>query len=271
MADESHALPRDQGDDAGPLTILVLVKQVPDVNAVKIDRSSGKPILGGQQVVSSYDAHAIEAALQLRDQFGGEVVVVTAGPASAKDAISRALAMGADRGIQITLDIANAVDSLATARLLADAVRESGFDLILAGQTADDYETGQVGPQVAELLELPLVSSVIGLELDGNRIMATRDMEDGHQTVETGLPAVLLISSGLNQPRYPSLKGIMGAKKKPVEQVAAGAPANSAADRMRWGEPYVPERTVTGTILQDQPAADAAKQLVAWLQDQKII
>ncbi|MBA2521605.1 MAG: electron transfer flavoprotein subunit beta/FixA family protein [Chloroflexia bacterium] len=271
MADESHPLPRDQGDGAGPLTIGVLVKQVPDVNAVKIDRTSRKPVLSGQQVVSSYDSHAIEAALQLRDQFGGEVVVVSAGPAGAKDAITRALAMGADRGIQINLDTANAVDSLATARLLADAVRESRFDLILAGQTADDYETGQVGPQVAELLELPLVSSVIGLELDGSRVMATRDMEDGHQTVETGLPAVLLISSGLNQPRYPSLKGIMGAKKKPVDQVAAGATATGAADRMRWGEPYVPERTVTGTILQDQPAADAAKQLVAWLREQKII
>lgn len=253
-------------DGQESMTIVVLVKQVPDVNAVKIDRASGKPVLSGQQVVSSYDAHAIEAALQLRDQFGGDVIVVSAGPAP-KDAITRALAMGVDRGIQITL-AANAADSLSTARLLADAIRETGYDLILAGQTADDNETGQVGPQVAELLDLPLVSSVIGLELDGGRVVATRDMEDGHQTVETSLPAVLLTSSGLNQPRYPSLKGIMGAKKKPVEQVAA---AGDVADRMSWSEPYVPERTVTGTILQDQPAADAAKQLVAWLREHKII
>ncbi|MGH2602737.1 MAG: electron transfer flavoprotein subunit beta/FixA family protein [Dehalococcoidia bacterium] len=258
-------------DGPGSLTIVVLVKQVPDVNAVKIDRSSGKPVFSGQRVVSSYDSHAIEAALQLRDRFGGEVIVVSAGPATTKDAITRALAMGADRGIQITVTAA-AVDSLATARLLADAIRDTGFDLILAGQTADDYETGQVGPQVAELLGLPLVSSVIGLELDGNRIMATRDMEDGHQAVETSLPAVLLASSGLNEPRYPSLKGIMGAKKKPVEQIAAdGTAGGEAGIGMSWSEPYVPERTVTGTILHDQPAAAAAKQLVAWLREQKVV
>lgn len=257
-------------DGQGSMTIVVLVKQVPDVNAVKIDRSSGKPLVSGQQVVSSYDAHAIEAALQLRDQFGGEVIVVSAGSAP-KEAISRALAMGADRGIQITVG-ADAIDSLATARLLADAIRETGSDLILAGQTADDNETGQVGPQVAELLDLPLVSSVIGLEVEGDRLVVTRDMEDGHQTVETRLPAVLLTSSGLNEPRYPSLKGIMGAKKKPVEQIAAdtGATADGTS-RMTWSEPYVPERTVTGTILQDQPAAEAAKQLVAWLREHKII
>ncbi len=255
-------------DGARPLTIVVLVKHVPDVHAVKIDRSSGKPILSAQYVVSSYDAHAIEAGLRLRDQFGGEVIVVSAGPATVKDAITRALAMGADRGVQITLPAANAIDSLATARLLADAIRETGFDLILAGQAADDYETGQVGPQIAELLDLPLVSSVIGLEIDGNRLLATRDMEDGHQTVEAEMPAVLLASSGLNQPRYPSLKGIMGAKKKPVEQITADG---TAPDRVSWTEPYVPERTVSGTIVQDVPAADAAARLVAWLREQKVI
>lgn len=256
----------DNGGSA--LTIVVLVKQVPDVNAVKIDRLSGQPVLSGQQVVSSYDNHAIEAALRLRDQFDGEVIVVSAGPATTKDAITRALAMGADRGIQVAVPAANAGDSLATARLLADAVRGTGWDLILAGQTADDTETGQIGPQLAELLGLPLVSSVIGLELDGRRVLATRDMEDGHQTVETTLPAVLLASSGLNEPRYPSLKGIMAAKRKPVEQLTPEPPVTAG---MRWSEPFVPERTVAGTILQDSPATEAAAQLVAWLRQQKVI
>lgn len=249
-------------------TIVVLIKQVPDVNAVKIDRLSGQPVLSGQSVISSYDSHAIEAGLRLRDEFGGEVIVVSAGPATTKDAITRALAMGADRGIQITLPLEAAVDSLATARLLADAVRGLAYDLILAGQTADDNETGQVGPQVAELLDLPLISSVIGLEVTGDRVVATRDMEDGHQTVESELPAVLLTSSGLNEPRYPSLKGIMAAKKKPVEQVAA---ATDGTERLRWGAPYVPERTVSGTVVQDVPAAEAATRLVAWLREQKVI
>ena len=249
-------------------TFVVLIKQVPDINAVKIDRLSGQPVLSGQSVISSYDSHAIEAGLRLRDeQGGGEVIVVSAGPASAKDAITRALAMGADRGIQITLPDA-AIDSLATARLLAEAVRGLDFDLILAGQAADDNETGQVGPQVAELLDLPLISSVIELEVTGDRLMATRDTEDGHQTIESELPAVLLTSSGLNEPRYPSLKGIMAAKKKPVEQIAA---TTDGTERMHWSAPYVPERTISGTVVQDVPATEAATQLVAWLREQKII
>jgi electron transfer flavoprotein beta subunit len=250
-------------------TIVVLIKQVPDVNAVKIDRLSGQPVLSGQSVISSYDSHAIEAGLRLRnEQGGGEVIVVSAGPASAKDAITRALAMGADRGIQITLAPEAAIDSLATARLLADAVRGLDYDLILAGQAADDNETGQVGPQVAELLDLPLISSVIGLEVAGDRLMATRDTEDGHQTVESELPAVLLTSSGLNEPRYPSLKGIMAAKKKPVEQIAA---TTDGTERMHWSAPYVPERTISGTVVQDVTATEAATQLVAWLREQKVI
>ncbi len=252
----------------GPLTIVVLIKHVPDVNAVKIDRATGAPVLSGQYVVSSYDTHAVEAALQLRDQFGGEVIVVSAGPPTVKDAITRALAMGADRGIQITLPADAELDSLATATLLADAVRGTGFNLILAGQTADDNETGQVGPQIAELLDLPLISSVIGLAVEGNRLVVTRDMEDGHQSVESALPAVLLTSSGLNQPRYPSLNGIMAAKKKPVEQITA---EHSAVGRMTWSAPYVPERTVSGVIVQDVPPAEAASQLVAWLREQKAI
>jgi electron transfer flavoprotein beta subunit len=157
---------------------------------------------------------------------------------------------------------------LATAKVLANAVRDTGFNLILAGQTADDNETGQVGPQVAELLDLPLISSVIGLAVEGTRLVVTRDMEDGHQSVESALPAVLLTSSGLNQPRYPSLKGIMAAKKKPVEQIAAEP---GATERITWSAPYVPERTVSGVVLQDVPPAEAASQLVAWLREQKVI
>jgi electron transfer flavoprotein beta subunit len=258
------------GDRGGrPLNVVVLLKQVPDMNAVKIDRASGKPVLSGQHVVSSYDEYAVEEALRLKERFGGEVTVVSAGPASVKDAITRALAMGADRGLQIDVPEVNDLDTLAVARLLADQLRGLTYDLILVGQTSDDYETGQVGPQLAELLDLPLVSSVMGLEVDGDRLLLRRDMEDGQQTVETTMPALLMAITGLNEPRYPSLKGIMAAKRKPLDRVAPTAVP--AADRIAWGEPYVPERGVTGTILQDVPPADAAKQLAAWLREQKLI
>lgn len=257
------------GQTGRPLTIVVLVKQVPDMNAVKIDRATGKPVLGGQSIVSSYDAYAIEEALRLKERHGGEVVAVAAGPPTVKDALTRAMALGADRAIQIDVPGINDLDTLAVAGLLADQVRALAPDLVLVGQTSDDYETGQIGPQLAELLDLPLVSSVMGVAVEGERLTLRRDVEDGQQTVETNLPALLLAITGLNDPRLPSLKGIMAAKRKPLERVAPqSAPAGG---RTVWGEPYVPERGVTGTILQDVSAAEAAKQLVAWLREQKLI
>ncbi|HEU0113555.1 MAG TPA: electron transfer flavoprotein subunit beta/FixA family protein [Thermomicrobiales bacterium] len=251
------------------MNIVVLVKQTPDMNAVKIDRASGKPVLSGQNVVSSYDAYAIEEALQLRNAHGGEAIVVTAGPASAKDAITRALAMGADRGVHIEIDDPNQLDTLALADLLAAQIRPLAADLILAGQTADDYESGQVGAEVAELLGVPVISNVVGLDVQNRRAIVRRDMEDGYQTVETPLPAVVLASTGLNEPRLPSLKGIMAAKKKPIERIAADAVPS--ANRATWSEPVAPERSARGVIVQDQPAAEAADRLIGWLQEHKLI
>lgn len=260
----------DSGSPAKALQIVVLIKQVPDMNAVKIDRATGKPVMSGQRVVSSYDEYAVEEALRLKEAHGGEVTVISAGPLTVKDAVTRALAMGADRGVLIDLPNANELDTLAVAAVLAEALRAIPYDLILMGQTSDDYETGHVGPQLAELLKLPLVSSVMGLSIDGDRLTLRRDMEDGQQTVETTLPAVLLAITGLNEPRYPSLKGIMAAKRKPFDRVIPAVDVTGSA-RISWGEPYVPERTSGGTILQDVPAAEAAQQLVGWLQEHKLL
>lgn len=255
--------------DAGkPVTIAVLVKQVPDTNALKIDRASGKPVLGGQQVVNSYDEYAVEEALRLKELLGGEVVALTVGPAGAKDVLTRALAMGADRAIHVEVADPNALDTLAVARMLAEHLRPLAADLVLAGQVADDYETGQVGAQVAELLDLPLLSSVVGIEMLDGEVRARRDMEDGYQTVRAPMPAVLLTSTGLNEPRFPSLKGIMAAKKKPIERVAGEAVPR---DGIAWSEPTVPPRTAGGVRLQDVPTDQAVKQLVSWLEEQKVL
>lgn len=252
-----------------PYTIVVLIKQVPDMNAVKIDRATGKPILSGQSVISSFDEYAIEEALRLKEAHGGEVIVVSAGPPSVKDAITRALAMGADRGILIQVDDINALDTLAVAGLLAEPIRTLAYDILLLGQNSDDYVTGQVGSQLAELLGLPQVSSVTKVEANGDSLTLHRDTEDGKQVVDVATPVVLLAMTGLNEPRYPSLKGIMAAKRKPIEQITAAAPI--ANGRLTWGEPFVPDRTVTGTIVQDVQPAEAAKQLVGWLKEQKLI
>ena len=255
---------------AGPLTIAVLIKQVPDMNAVRIDRAAGRIVPSAQLVMSSYDEYAVEAALRLKESFDGEVIAVAAGPAPARDVITRALAMGADRGIHIQMEDGNATDTLGMASILSDALRPVGCSLVIAGQTSDDLEAGQVGAQVAELLKMPIISNVVEIQVDQEELLVRRDMEDGYQTVRSTLPAVLLSSTGLDQPRLPSLKGIMAAKKKPVDTIVASVPAER---RLAWETPQVPAKTVSGTIVnvQDVPATEAARQLVGWLQEQKLI
>ncbi|MDF3042501.1 MAG: Electron transfer flavoprotein alpha/beta-subunit, partial [Thermomicrobiales bacterium] len=156
------------------------------------------------------------------------------------------------------------------ASILSDALRPIGCRLVIAGQTSDDLEAGQVGAQVAELLKMPIISNVVAIQVDEDGLLVRRDMEDGYQTVRSTLPAVLLSSTGLDQPRLPSLKGIMAAKKKPVDTVISSVPAER---RLAWETPQVPAKTVSGTIVnvQDVPAAEAARELVGWLQEQKLI
>ncbi len=252
-----------------PYTIAVLIKQVPDMNAIKIDRVTGKPVLSGQNAISSYDECALEAAIQIKETHGGEVIVLSAGPASVKDAVNRALAMGADRGIIVPVDQPDSLDALDLAHALADQVRALGPDLLFAGQTSDDFASGQIGPMVAELLGMPQIGSIASYALDDRTLTVERDTEDGRQQLEVTLPAMLLAQVGLNEPRYPSLKGIMAAKKKPVETVAAPSP--HLPRRLTWGEPYLQARPTQGTIVQDVAPADAAAQLVTWLREHKLV
>ena len=252
-----------------PLTFAVLIKQVPDMNAARVDRASARVVTSGQLGISSYDRYAIEAALRLKEAAGGgEIVVVALGPASVKDAISRALAMGADRGIHLETADPNDADTLAVATALAEAIAPLNADLVLAGQTSDDYEAGQVGAQVAALANLPVISNVVSIEREGDEVLVRRDMEDGYQRVRAGFPLMILASTGLDEPRVPSVKGIMGAKKKPVEVTSVTLPE---ATRLTWETPYVPPKTTGGILVQDVPASEAAQQLVAWLQEQKLI
>lgn len=250
-------------------SIIVLIKQVPDMNTVRVDRATGKPILSGQLAISSYDDYAIEEALRIKEAHGGEITVISAGPASVKDAVSRALAMGADRGVIIPVDNANELDTLALAGIIAAEIKNLSFDIILAGQNSDDYSTGQIGPQVAELLGIPSIGSIASVSPNGSLLTVQRDTEDGRQTIEVSTPVMLMAQAGLNEPRYPSLKGIMAAKKKPLD--TAAAPATASSTRLSWSDPYVPERGSSGILVQDQPAAEAARQLVGWLRERKLV
>jgi electron transfer flavoprotein beta subunit len=199
--------------------IAVCIKRVPDTETRIKPGSGGKSIdeAGVKFVMNPYDEFAVEEALRQKDRAGGgDVVVLSLGGDTAQETIRSALAMGADRGVLLKTDAAPA-DPLSAARALAAQLKDGGYDLILFGKLAiDDYQQA-VGVMVAELLELPCVSAVAHLELADGKGVAEREIEGGVEVVEFSLPAVLTADKGLNEPRYPALKGIMAAKKKPLE------------------------------------------------------
>jgi len=199
--------------------IAVCIKRLPDSETrVKI-APDGKSLdeTGVKFVLNPYDEFAVEEALRRREQAGaGEVVVFSLGPAAAQETLRTALAMGADRGVLLQVDRMPA-DGLVVARALAAELQDGAFDLILFGKLAIDDYNHQVGPMVAELLGLPCVTSVSRLEIADGKGVAEREIEGGIEVCEFPLPAVLTVDKGLNEPRYPALKGIMAAKKKPME------------------------------------------------------
>ncbi len=199
--------------------IAVCIKRVPDTETrIKI-ASDGKYIdeAGVKFILNPYDEFAVEEALKLKEAAGeGEVVVFSVGGSSSQETIRTALAMGADRGVLLESD-RRSVDPLVYARLLAAELGGGGFDLMLFGKLAIDDYSHAVGAMVAELLELPCVSSISELEIAGGAGTARREVEGGVEEVSFQLPAVLTTDKGLNEPRYPALRGIMMAKKKPLE------------------------------------------------------
>ena len=201
------------------MKIAVCIKRVPDSETrVKI-AADGKSLdeAGVKFVVNPYDEFAVEEALRRKEKAGaGEVAVFSLGPAAAQETIRTALATGADRGVLLQTDKIPH-DPFEAAKILAAELKGTSWDLILFGRMAiDDYNT-QVGTLVAELLGLPCVTAVSHLDIDGTQGVAEREIEGGIEVVEFALPAVLTTDKGLNEPRYPALKGIMAAKKKPLE------------------------------------------------------
>ncbi|HEX9394727.1 MAG TPA: electron transfer flavoprotein subunit beta/FixA family protein [Gemmatimonadales bacterium] len=201
------------------MKIAVCIKRVPDsetrvkigVDAKSLDEA------GVKFVLNPYDEFAVEEALRRKEAAGaGEVVVVALGPAAAQETIRTALAMGADRGVLLQCDKIPA-DGLAVARALAAELKDGGWDLILCGKMAIDDYNHQVGPMVAELLGLPCVTAAAHLSLEAGKGVAEREIEGGVEVVAFPLPAVITADKGLNEPRYPALKGIMAAKKKPLD------------------------------------------------------
>lgn len=205
------------------MNIVVLIKRVPDTATKIAVAGDGKTIdeSGVQFVLNPYDEFAVEAALQLTEKAGdGSVTILTLGPGDATQTIRTALAMGADSGVHIEAD-GQLVDATAVAKTLAEAIRklDPQPDLILAGRTSVDAQAMAVGPMVATLLDMPCLTDIVKLEVEGGKAKIERDIEGGKEVAEVTLPALLTTNKGLNEPRYASLKGIMKAKKK---KIAAG-------------------------------------------------
>jgi electron transfer flavoprotein beta subunit len=205
------------------MKIAVCVKAVPDAAAGRrIDPSTNRLDRSGELTISDWDTYPIEEALKLKEAAGaGEVVIVSMGPARALDALRKALAMGADRAVLISDDSLEGADLLGTAKALAGALEHEAADLVLFGQQSADGGGACLWAAVAERLRRPVVSQVSELTVDGGSLTGKRQTEYGYDTIRASLPAVVAVADSINTPRYPSLKGIMGAKKKPQETLAA--------------------------------------------------
>ncbi len=244
------------------MNIVACVKQVPDTEAVIKVKPDGSGIdeSGIKWVMNPYDEFGVEEALKLKEKFGGDVTIVSVGPARAMETIRTALAMGADKGIHISDPKLDGADAYVTASALAAAIKGIPYDIIFCGQRAIDDDSGQVGSVLAEMLGLPQVTIVTKLDIEGTTAKAVKPIEGAQLLIESSLPCVVTAQKGLNEPRYASLPGIMKAKKKPVDikdAAALGVATESKAKVVKFVPP--PARPPGKIVCGDDPAAKAAE------------
>ena len=256
------------------MKIAVCVKHVPEGHS-KLDPSTKRLDRSGEGALNHFDANAVEEALRLKGDSESEVVVVSLGPERAADSLRKALAMGADRAVLVTDEAAAGSDLVATSRVLASALEREGADLVLFGQQASDADGAVLWAAVAERLRRPVVSQAAELTVDGGSLRVKRQTEFGYDVIEAPLPAVVAVSDAINEPRYPSLKGIMGAKKKPQETVSLGdlgieadraGEAGSRTEDYAIGDP--PPRGETQRIDDD---GSGAEKIVEFLLEKKAL
>ena len=262
------------------MDIVVTVKQVPDPDIppthFKVDEAAKKviPPAGVAPVMNGYDANALEEALRLREQHGGKVTVVTVGPDSARAALKRAIAMGADAAIHINDPALNEADSTTTARALATAIKKlDHVDLVLSGRQASDTDGGQVHLGVAAHLGLPAVSPIQKIEdASAESVTVERIVEDGYQRLKIRLPALLGVSSEMNEPRYPPLKGIMAAGRAQIPVwKAADLGLDGIAPRVTLRRLYVETREARVELIEADSLAEAGARLADKLREARLV
>ncbi len=256
------------------MNVVVCVKQVPDPNSPgQLDPSTHLLKRDGELVLDPGDEFGVEAGLQLAEKHGGEVTVISMGPERGLDAVRKALAMGAARGVLISDESLRGSDALTTAKVLAAAIGKQQFDVVITATESTDGYTGVVPQMLAGLLDLPAVTFAKSVSYEGDTLTVERQTETGIEVVEATLPLVLSVTAGVNEPRYPSLKGIMGAKQKPLDRPTLadlgveGLGGATAGEKITAVE-AAPERAA-GEIIQDD--GEAAKRIVDFLAERKVI
>ncbi|MGE8206374.1 electron transfer flavoprotein subunit beta/FixA family protein [Heyndrickxia sp. NPDC080065] len=247
------------------MNIFVLLKRTFDTEE-KITISNGSINEDGAEfIINPYDEYAVEEAIQIRDEHGGEVTVVSVGNEEAEKQLRTALAMGADKAVLInTEDDLEYADQYSTAKILSEYLKDKEAELIIGGNVAIDGGSGQVGPRVADLLGIPYVTTITKLDISGENVTVVRDVEGDSEVIETKLPLLVTAQQGLNEPRYPSLPGIMKAKKKPLDELELDdldLDEDDVEAKTKTIEVYHPPKKEAGRILEGE-LGDQVKELV---------
>jgi len=260
------------------MDIIVCIKQVPDTTEVKINPETNTLIREGvPSVVNPFDENAVEEALRLKEKHGGKVTVITMGPPQAASALRHTIAMGADEAILVSDRAFAGSDTLATSYALSCAIKKIGaFDLIMCGKQAIDGDTAQVGPGIAEWLNVPQITFAVKVEASDGNLKVERLLEETNEIVQTKLPAVVTVVKQINEPRYPSLKGQMRAKKSDIKTWSA---KDVEADENKVGQKgsptwvvkiFTPPPKSGGEVIHGEPH-EAVHSLTAKLKEKKII
>ena len=263
------------------MKICVLVKEVPDAAVEKrMDPGSKRLDRSGEKNLNPFDTHAIEAAMQIKEGGGvevDEIIAVTMGPESAFRALHKAVSLGADRSVHLTDEALAGSDVAATGYALAKVLESESPDLVLLGQQSDDGECYTIGAIVADHLKMPSLTQVIKIDVEAGALICERQAEYGYDTVEVELPAVISVGDAITEPRYPSLKAIMGAKKKQLDTKSTG---DVGIEGDRVGEAgsktevlgiNPPPAKASGQIIEDEDTDETVQQIVAWLEERKLL
>ena len=252
------------------MNIVACVKQVPDTETlikVKPD-GSGIDETGIKWVMNPYDEFGVEEALKLKEKFGGDVTIVSLGPARALETVRTALAMGADKAIHINDPAFEGADAYNIAAALAAAIKGIPYDIIFCGQRAIDDDAGQVGSVLAEFLSIPQITIVTKVDVEGASIKVVRPIEGAQLLIESSLPCVVTTQKGLNEPRYASLPGIMKAKKKPVDVKDAAGLGITVAPKAKIAKTLPPPARPPGKIICGEEPAEKARELAKLLREE---